>query len=226
MYKILIIVVFVIGVAVLLYPRVAQWFSARNQELAIKSYFDEIAGESDEDIKGRIENAGIYNRGLAGDIYKNDSRHDKDYESYSSALAVGSDNIICVVEIPKINVRLPVYSGTAHEDLEKGAGHIEGTSLPVGGKGTHCCISAHRGLPNARMFRDLDQVEIGDEFSIYTLNEKLTYTVDDIRVVEPDDVSSLVIDENRDYVTLVTCTPYIINSHRLLVRGEINSQEF
>ena len=219
MYKILIIAVFIIGAAVFLYPRASQWFSAKNQDLAIKTYFDEVANEKDDDIERRIKEADIYNKGLAGNKCVNDTKHYDDYRNYSSALAVGEDNIICVVEIPKINVRLPVYSGTADEDLEKGAGYIEGTSLPIGGKGTHCCISAHRGLPTAIMFRDLDQIGIGDKFSLYTLNKKLTYTVDDIRVVEPNDISSLGIDGNEDYVTLVTCTPYIINSHRLLVRG-------
>ncbi len=134
-------------------------------------------------------------------------------------LALGNDGIICVVEIPKINVKLPVYSSTSDEDLQKGAGHIENTSLPIGSMGSHSLISAHRGLSKARMFRDLDQVQIGDEFYIYVLDRKLEYVVDDISVVEPNDVSSIGIEKDKDYVTLVTCTPYIINSHRLLVRG-------
>lgn len=219
MYKILIIVIFVLGAGILLYPKAAQWISAKNQEIAVRTYFDEVADESDDDINKRFEDADKYNKGIAEKTYIDNEIHSRDYDNYSGALAVGEDNIIGVVEIPKINVNLPIYSGTADEDLNKGAGHMEGTSLPGGGGGTHCCISAHRGLPNALMFRDLDQISTGDKFYIYVLDRKLEYTVDDIRVVEPDDVSGLGVYEGRDMVTLVTCTPYGVNSHRLLVRG-------
>ncbi len=142
-----------------------------------------------------------------------------EYSNYVKSLEIGNNGVICVVEISKINVKLPVYRGTSDESLQKGAGHIEGTSLPVGGLGSHCCISAHRGLSNAVMFRDMDKVELGDEFYIYVLGKKLKYVVDDINVVLPDDISSIKNVADKDYVTLVTCTPYIINSHRLLVRG-------
>lgn len=123
------------------------------------------------------------------------------------------------IEIPKIRVSIPVYHGTDDAVLSAGVGHIEGTSLPVGGTGTHCALSGHRGLPSSKLFTDLDQLEIGDTFKITVLNETLTYKVDQIKIVLPDDTSDLGIDPDQDYVTLLTCTPYTINTHRLLVRG-------
>ncbi len=217
---IVIIVIFIAGFAVLFYPRAAQWYSSRQQDAAIKRYFDEVTGLKDTDVSERLSNAQKYNAMLLDYGCKGDNEFNRnDYSNYSNALSIKGDSIICIVEIPKINVRLPVYSGTADEDLQKGAGHIEGTSLPVGGLGTHSAISAHRGLPYSVMFRDLDKLAEGDEFYIYTLDSKLTYTVDNISVVLPDDISNLVIEEDKDYLTLITCTPYAVNTHRLLVRG-------
>ena len=217
---IVIIVIFIAGFAVLFYPRAAQWYSSRQQDAAIKRYFDEVTGLKDTDVSERLSNAQKYNAMLLDYGCKGDNEFNRnDYSNYSNALSIKGDSIICIVEIPKINVRLPVYSGTADEDLQKGAGHIEGTSLPVGGLGTHSAISAHRGLPYSVMFRDLDKLAEGGEFYIYTLDSKLTYTVDNISVVLPDDISNLVIEEDKDYLTLITCTPYAVNTHRLLVRG-------
>lgn len=217
---IIIVVLFIAGLAVLLYPKVAQWYSSRQQDRAIMKYFDSVSQLGEENISERFENAMKYNLMLSDYGYRNDNEFSRnDYSNYSNALSVTGDQIMCVVEIPKIDVRLPVYSGTDDRDLQRGAGHIEGTSLPIGGLGTHCAISAHRGLPNAVMFRDLDLLERGDEFYIYTLGRKMTYRVDNISVVLPDDISGLAIDGDKDYLTLVTCTPYAINSHRLLVRG-------
>ena len=217
---IIIVVLFIAGLAVLLYPKVAQWYSSRQQDRAIMKYFDNVSQLDEENISERFENAMKYNSMLSDYGYRNDNEFSRnDYSNYSNALSVTGDQIMCIVEIPKIDVRLPVYSGTDDRDLQRGAGHIEGTSLPTGGYGTHCAISAHRGLPDAVMFRDLDLLERGDEFYIYTLGRKMTYRVDNISVVLPDNISGLAIDEDKDYLTLVTCTPYAINSHRLLVRG-------
>ncbi|MCD7855722.1 MAG: class C sortase [Clostridiales bacterium] len=202
----------------MLYSPVAKWFSGRGQEVIVKKYFEDTEDLDKENIDELIDNIAGYNAIIAG-LKNNIDGQSTDYKSYVNSLDIGGNGVICVVEIPKINVRLPVYAGTSDESLQKGAGHIEGTSLPVGGLGSHCCISAHRGLSNAVMFRDMDQVETGDEFYIYVLDRTLKYVVDDINVVLPDDVSSIKNEPDKDYVTLVTCTPYIINSHRLLVRG-------
>lgn len=212
LFKIIIIAIFIVGIAVLLFPYVARIITSHSQQLAIRSYMDNTELADDEDIKIRTDEAKKYNEDILNHSINIPSE-------YSNALNIGSDNIISVVEIPKINVKLPVYGGTDDKDLEKGAGHIEGTSLPVGGKSTHCCISAHRGLAYSVMFRDLDSLALGDKFYIYTLDKKLEYTVDNISTVTPDDISSLNVEKDRDYVTLITCTPYMINTHRILVRG-------
>jgi sortase A len=140
-------------------------------------------------------------------------------DEYSSLLDVDGNGMIGYITITKLDVRLPIYHGTGSDVLAQYAGHIEGSSLPVGGKGTHAVISGHRGLPTAKLFTDLDKMEVGDTFTITVLDQVLTYEVDQIRIVLPDEVSDLEIDENKDYVTLVTCTPYGVNTHRLLVRG-------
>lgn len=204
----------------MLFPYIAQWFSAKNQQIAIKTYFDNTNNIAQDDINNRIDDVSAYNNIVRQQSYdKNRDSYIDEYRNYSKELDVDGNNIICVVEVPKINVKLPVYGGISDAELEKGAGHLEGSSFPVGGNGTHCCISAHRGLAYSLMFRDLDQLEKGDKFYIYVFDRKLTYTVDDIATVEPEDISKLKIYENKDYVTLITCTPYAVNTHRLLVRG-------
>ncbi|MCD8158293.1 MAG: class C sortase [Clostridiales bacterium] len=195
-----------------------KWLTGRDQEVLIRDYFEKTEDLEKEDTENILENITKYNNILTG-FENNVDSFSMDYNEYVKSLDVMGNGIICVVEIPKINVKLPVYGGTSDESLQKGAGHIEGTSLPVGGLGSNCCISAHRGLANAVMFRDMDKIEIGDEFYIYVLDRTLKYEVDDIRVVLPDDISSIKNVPDKDYVTLITCTPYIINSHRLLVRG-------
>ncbi|MCD7778296.1 MAG: class C sortase [Clostridiales bacterium] len=215
---VLIIIIFVVGLAFVLYSPVAKWLSSKGQEVVVRDYLEEADAVPDEEVEEKITNIMKYNRVLAG-LENNTESISTDYGSYIKSLDIMGNGIICVVEIPKINVKLSVYGGTSDESLQKGAGHIEGTSLPVGGLGSNCCISAHRGLANAVMFRDMDKIEIGDEFYIYVLDRTLKYEVDDIRVVLPDDISSIKNVPDKDYVTLITCTPYIINSHRLLVRG-------
>ena len=144
---------------------------------------------------------------------------DEDKAAYEKELNFNNDGSMGYIDIPKINVKLTIFHGTDESVLQTSIGHLEGTSLPVGGKGTHSVLSGHRGLPSAKLFSDLDQLREGDTFTIHVLNETLTYEVDQIRVVEPTDLSNLTIDPDQDYVTLVTCTPYGINTHRLLVRG-------
>lgn len=213
-FKILIATILIIGFSLIIYPFISQWISQREQGVAIREYFEdveEIGEDKKEEIEKEVE---LYNQKVRAE----NSEKERDYEFYSSFLETKNE-VIGVIEIPKIKVKLPIYKGSSDDILQKGAGHIEGTSLPTGEKGSHCYISAHRGLAKAVMFRDLDQLSIGDEFSVYVLGEKMTYEVDKVDVVEPDELEKIEIDNEKDYVTLVTCTPYGINSHRLLVRG-------
>ena len=144
---------------------------------------------------------------------------------YNSILDISGTGIMGYVTIEKLGVELPIYHGTSEGVLQVAAGHLEGSSLPVGGEGTHSVLSAHRGLPSARLFTNLDKMEAGDTFTVTVLDRKLTYQVDQIKIVEPQEINDLTIEEGKDYCTLMTCTPYGINSHRLLVRGERISQE-
>lgn len=187
--------------------------------------YDKKAAEmSQKEINDALEKAQEYNRELLGNVVLTDpfdpDAVKKQNEDYDNLLNIAGDGVMGSVEIPSIDVYLPIYHGTDSESLEKGAGHLENSSLPVGGKGTHSIISAHTGLPSAKMFDNLTEVKEGDVFYIHVLNRTLAYEVDQIKVVLPENVSDLLIDKNKDYVTLVTCTPYGINSHRLLVRGE------
>ena len=186
--------------------------------------YDKKAAEmSQKEINDALEKAREYNRELLGNVVLTDpfdpDAVKKQNEDYDNLLNIAGDGVMGSVEIPSIDVYLPIYHGTDSESLEKGAGHLENSSLPVGGKGTHSIISAHTGLPSAKMFDNLTEVKEGDVFYIHVLNRTLAYEVDQIKVVLPENVSDLLIDKNKDYVTLVTCTPYGINSHRLLVRG-------
>lgn len=178
---------------------------------------------SQKEIKKELDKARIYNKQLLGNVVLTDP-FDEDAvkeqnADYDKILNIDGDGVMGSVEIPSIKVYLPIYHGTDSTSLEKGAGHLENSSFPVGGKGTHSVISAHTGLPSAKMFDNLTEVKKGDVFYIHVLNQTLAYEVDQIKVVLPENVSDLLIDRNEDYVTLVTCTPYGINSHRLLVRG-------
>lgn len=163
--------------------------------------------------------AQAYNATLEQGVIPDLNLSDEQVATYNSILDVTSSGIMAYVEIPKLNTTMPIYHGTDDAILQVAIGHIPGTSLPVGGKGTHSVISGHRGLPSAKLFTDIDKLVEGDTFLIQVLDETLTYEVDQILTVTPDDVSALAIDPDRDYVTLVTCTPYGVNSHRLLVRG-------
>ena len=220
-YNLMITVVFLLGLLVLLYPTLSDVYNKlRNQSLII-NYEGVVSNISDVDYNKMMADAKAYNDQHKVNVFV-DAFNGEEYilsHPYDTLLNPAGNNIMGHIEIPKINVKLAIGHGTGTEILENGVGHIEGTSLPIGGKGTHSVLSAHRGLPSAKLFTDLDEIEINDKFFIYVLNEKLAYEVDQINVIEPTEVELLAIDENEDLVTLLTCTPYGVNSHRLLVRG-------
>jgi len=220
---ILIFLLFAVGVIILLYPLISEWHNSRAQTTVIENYNHAAAGLSETEYENLREAAREYNEGLLGSVVLTDpfdaSAAKMASEEYESLLNISGDSVMGTIRIPKINVTLPIYHGTANETLEKGAGHLENTSLPIGGTGTHAVLSAHSGLPTAALFTDLEKLAEGDLFFLDVLDETLAYRVDQVKVVEPEDTSDLLIDTNADYVTLVTCTPYGINSHRLLVRG-------
>lgn len=215
---ILLIVGFLVGLSLLLYPTVSDYWNSMHQSRAITSYAEHVADIDDSLYESLWAGAQAYNASL---LEKADrfTLSDEDLAEYEQMLSVPGTNVIGYIEIDKINCYLPIYHGTDDAVLQVGVGHLEGTSLPVGGAGTHCVLSGHRGLPSAKLFTDLDQLEVGDTFVLYVLDETLTYEVDQIRIVEPTDLSDLAIEEGKDYCTLMTCTPYGINTHRLLVRG-------
>ena len=216
--SLLLILALLAGLSLLLYPTAADWWNSMHQSRAIASYVESVV-ELDETQYESVWQAAVeYNAGIPDE----DTRFLPDEEEkalYETLLNVGGDGIMGYVEIPGIDVELPIYHGTNEEILQTAVGHIEGSSLPVGGEGTHSVISGHRGLPSARLFTDLDQLEPGDTFMLHVLNETLTYEVDEINTVLPDDISHLGLEDGEDLCTLVTCTPYGVNSHRLLVRG-------
>lgn len=215
---ILLLVALLAGLSLLLYPFLADYWNSMHQSRAIATYMNAVTELDNNDYEGMLEEAQAYNDALPG----NPDRFlpsEEEHQQYENLLSISEDGIIGYVEIPSIHVSLPFYHGTDEDILQVAAGHIEGSSLPVGGEGTHCVISGHRGLPSARLFTDIDQLTEGDIFTLLVLDETLTYEVDQIRIVEPEDISLLEIEEGKDLCTLVTCTPYGVNSHRLLVRG-------
>lgn len=215
---IILILVFLVGLSLLLYPTVSDYWNSLHQSRAIASYAGQVAGLDDEVYEALWAEAEAYNETLP-DKADRFNMSEEELEEYQTYLSVSGTNVIGYIEIDKIGCYLPIYHGTDESVLQVGVGHLEGSSLPVGGPGTHCVISGHRGLPSAKLFTDLDQMEVGDTFVLYVLDETLTYEVDQIRIVEPTEMSELAIVEGEDYCTLVTCTPYGINTHRLLVRG-------
>lgn len=210
--------VFITGLSLLLYPTVSDLWNAHHQSQAIATYMEDVSELEDVDYTEILTAARTYNASLIDDAGRyNPSEEDE--ALYESLLNIGGNGIMGYVEIPSIDVNLPIYHGTDAEVLQVAVGHIEGTSLPVGGSSTHCVISAHRGLPSAKLFTNLDQVKEGDVFYLKVLDEVLTYEVDQIRIVLPEEADDIDIIEGEDLCTLVTCTPYGINTHRLLVRG-------
>lgn len=210
--------VFIAGLSLLLYPTVSDLWNSHHQTQAIAAYTEEVSEMDDESYQEVLAEAHAYNERL----FAKENRFqmsDEEKVEYESVLNVSGTGVMGSIEIPSIDVNLPIYHGTDAAVLQVAVGHIEGTSLPVGGSSTHCVISAHRGLPSAKLFTNLDQVKEGDVFYLKVLDEVLTYEVDQIRIVLPEEVDDIDIIEGEDLCTLVTCTPYGINTHRLLVRG-------
>ena len=206
-----------IGVCGLLYPSVSQYWNSKTQTRAVENYQAILDSLKKEDYTAFFQAAEEYNSALYGL-----EDHLRDYrllEGYEEILNVSGNGIMGYVAIQKLGVELPVYHGISTEVLNIACGHLEGTSFPVGGESTHCILSAHRGLPHAKLFTDLDKMELGDTFTVTVLDQTVTYQVDQIKVVRPNEIDDVRIVEGQDHCTLLTCTPYGINSHRLLVRG-------
>ena len=208
---------FLVGICILLYPAFSKYWNSKTQSRAITDYESVLDNLTAEDYNTLFAEANAYNQALYETAFP--LLNHSQVQGYYDTLRVSGSSMIGYVKIERIGVELPIYHGTSEKVLSKGVGHLEGSSLPVGGENTHCVISAHRGLPNAKLFTDLDRLEKGDTFQIIVLNQVLTYQVDFIKIIEPNDVSDLQIIEGGDYCTLFTCTPYGINTHRLLVRG-------
>ena len=219
---------FLIGFGILVYPTVADQWNTYRQSRLISSYERTISDMEPEDFTAEWEKARAFNDTLTqnsiyGDVFGEEDQELEDTD-YWKVLNVGGDGIMGYLSIPKINIKLSIYHGTSEEVLQTGVGHLNGTKLPIGGESTHSVLAAHRGLPSARLFTDIDQLEKGDMFYIHVLDETLAYQVDQILdMVDKDDhetlEKALQIEEGKDQVTLFTCTPYGVNSHRLLVRG-------
>lgn len=209
--------IFFLGLGIMLYPAFSNWWNSRLQSRAISNY-DRAVAQLDNSAKERLlEIAEEYNKALSE---LNDPLGSyNEIKGYEQVLDITGTGIMGYISIPKVNINLPIYHGTSPEVLNIAVGHLQGTTIPIGGKGRHAVISAHRGLPSAKLFTDIDQLIEDDTFTITILDEVLTYEVDDIKVVLPSDTSNLNIIPDMDYVTLMTCTPYGINTHRLLVRA-------
>ncbi|MBP3242730.1 MAG: class C sortase [Ruminococcus sp.] len=217
LYTITIILLFVVGFSVLLYPAISDYINEKHASHIIVSYNDALSHTDQSERDALFQQAQDYNKSLAADsaAFYDPSR----ISGYTSILDITGEGVMGYIDIDKIHVQLPIYHGTDKSVLQIGAGHVEGSSLPVGGSSTHCLLSGHRGLPSAKLFTDLDELEIGDRFTITILDRVLTYEVDQIKTVLPDESQDLTISPGRDMCTLITCTPYGINTHRLLVRG-------
>lgn len=214
---ILLVLMLFIGVCVLLYPSLSQYWNSKTQTRAVENYQDILDSLKEEDYSALFSQAEDYNAAL---FQLEDPLYDfSQLEGYGEILDVSGTGIMGYISIPKIGIELPVYHGTSPEVLNIACGHLQGTSFPVGGENTHSLLSAHRGLPHARLFTDLDKMEIGDVFTFTVLDRVVTYQVDQIKVIRPDEIDDVRIIEGEDHCTLLTCTPYGINSHRLLVRG-------
>ena len=214
---ILLVLMLFVGVCGLLYPSVSQYWNSKTQSRAVDNYQDILASLKTEDYAAFFEEANAYNAALSE--LQSPLTNYRQLTGYKEILNVTGTGIMGYISIPKLGVELPLYHGISAQVLNVACGHLEGTSLPVGGESTHSVLSAHRGLPHARLFTDLDKMEMGDTFLITILDQTFTYQVDQIKVVRPDEVDDIRIVPGKDLCTLLTCTPYGINSHRLLVRG-------
>lgn len=215
---IIMVLLFFMGLLVLLYPTLSDLYNQKVQSAAIASYESILKNYEEKDYSKLFASAHSYNEKLKSlsDPYLT---HDK-LKNYNQIMNLDGNGMMGYISIDKIKVELPIYHGTSEKVINVAVGHLKGSSFPVGGVGTHSVLSTHRGLPSTKLFTDLDKLEIGDTFSVTILNQKLTYQVDHIEIVEPHDIKNLKIDPKKDYLTLMTCTPYGINTHRLLVRGK------
>lgn len=211
-----------LGLGLLLYPFISNRISVGHYQKVIQTYDKKVSEETKDANNKLLMDAREYNRSLSFgevvDVFQNPEV--KNSDRYLSILNINDNGMMGYISIPKIDVRIPIYHGTTSDVLQKGVGHLEGSSFPVGGESTHAILSAHRGLPSSKLFTDLDQLKKGDIFYIYILDQVLAYQVDQVLVTEPSETDALRIVDGKDYITLVTCTPYAINTHRLLVRGE------
>ena len=214
---IIMILFFFVGLLVLLYPSISDFYNQKKQSKVIVDYEKLLEEYQAKDYTYLFEEADKYNKELAN--LKHQYVYYKDLKNYNEILDVNDTGMMGYISIDKIKVELPIYHGTSEQVLSVAVGHLEGSSLPVGGIGTHSVLSAHRGLPSSKLFTDLNKLEIGDTFTVTILDRLITYEVDKIEVVEPSDIKDIKIDPEGDYMTLMTCTPYGINTHRLLVRG-------
>ncbi|MCD8130466.1 MAG: class C sortase [Lachnospiraceae bacterium] len=219
LFTLLLVLVLIVGLGLLIYPSFSNWWNERFTTRVVISYDETVSSMDEEDTSAYFEEAAAYNELLAAMGSKEAFSSDALEAVYEETLDITGTGVMGYITIEKINVELPVYHGTSASVLSSGAGHLEGSSLPMGGESTHCVISAHRGLPSAQLFTRLDELEIGDTFTITVLDQVLTYEVDQISIVLPTEMEYLYIEDGEDYVTLMTCTPYGINTHRLLVRG-------
>ena len=213
---IIFIVVLIAGLSLLLYPTVSDWWNSLHQSRAVAEYAEYVGNELYQQI---LDNAYDYNDKLTKKSGNRFIMTEEELETYTNMLDITGTGMIGYLNIPVLQTTLPIYHGTSDSVLSAGIGHLEGSSLPVGGKSTHCVLSGPRGLPSTKLLTNLDKLVVGDLFILHILDETLTYEVDQIRIVEPQDVEELAIIDGMDYCTLVTCTPYGINTHRLLVRG-------
>ena len=217
-FNIVFSIIVLAGIVVVSYPTVSNWWNQQHASHAIATYIEEIEKIDDGSKQAYIDEAKAFNAKLGTGVDFNLS--DEMMAEYENLLDVSGNGVMGYINIPSISVNLPIYHGVDDTILQVAIGHIPGSSLPVGGEGTHAVLSGHRGLPSAMLFTDLDRLAEGDIFTVTVLDEVVTYQVDQIRIVLPEDVADLAIVEGQDYMTLVTCTPYGVNSHRLLVRGK------
>ena len=215
---ILLVIMLLAGLSLLLYPTFSNWWNSRVSSYAVTNYIEQISNLDSDQYKEIWDGAAAHNASLLdrSDPFLLSMEQET---NYYQLLDVGGTGIMGYIEIPSLQVTLPLYHGTSESVLQVAVGHLEWTSLPVGGESTHCVLSGHRGLPSARLFTDLDKMMVGDLFMLHILDETLTYEVDQILIVYPEETEDLMIQEGKDLVTLVTCTPYGINTHRILVRG-------
>ena len=218
LFTIILVAALFVGLFLLAYPSIADYWNSFHQSRAVMTYAENVADMNTEEYERILDEARIYNAELA-ERGINWTLSDEEREAYMSELDIGGNGVMGYIKIQKIDVMLPIYHGTEENVLQTSIGHLEESSLPVGGESAHSMLSGHRGLPSAKLFTDLDKLREGDTFTLTILNETLTYEVDHIWIVEPSDLSHLTIEDGKDYCTLITCTPYGINTHRLLVRA-------